>query len=122
MPAGRRSGAAVKKVKAAQARRVSGASRCTREDFLVREIAETERDVEGARGLQSYTALVQLRKHLAQLHAELVALRLSAAAQRAEHVSPEQAMAELRQVVADLPMDALIEIEQAIRRRRVRVA
>jgi hypothetical protein len=31
-------------------------------------------------------------------------------------------MAELRQVVADLPMDALIEIEQAIRRRRVRVA
>lgn len=113
-----RTGAAKKKSRAT----VAQTSRMGRADFLVREVARTEEDIEGARAVASYTAVVQLRKHLGHLHAELVALRLAEAARTSEAASPEQVMAELRQVVADLPVEALAELEAAIRRRRIRVA
>lgn len=118
MPAGKRTQSKVNGAKRKQAQVVARAARMSREDLLVYELARVEEDIVGARDVQSYTALVALRKHKSQLHAELIALRLAEAAKRAEVLDADGVIRELHQVIAELPMDMLAEIEGAIKKRR----
>ena len=102
--------------KKATARARPIAHRQTREAHLEQQVREIERDIAGAQEAASYVAVVQLRKLLSQHHAELVAVR--AQARDAAELDSDSLVEDLRQVIADMPLDALAELESAIKIRR----